>query len=51
MLKAVWLADQNLLLLMTTDDSTLVNIKARECVQLQRVQELRKLKQRMAAVR
>ena len=31
MLKAVGLVDQNLLLLMTTDDSALVNAKAREC--------------------
>ena len=49
MLKAVGLVDQNLLLLMTTDDSALVNAKAREYVQLRRVQKLRKLKLRMAA--
>jgi hypothetical protein len=49
MLNAVGLADQNLLLLMTTDDSALVNAEAREYVQLRRVQELRKLKLRMAA--
>ena len=49
MLKAVGLADQNLLLLMTTDDSALINAKAREYVQLRRVQELRKLKLRIAA--
>ena len=48
MLKAVGLADQNLLLLMTTDDTALVNAEAREYVQLQRVQELRKLKLQMA---
>ena len=49
MLKAVGLADQNLLLLMTTDDSALVNAEAREYVQLRRVRELLKLKLRMAA--
>ena len=49
MLKAVGLVQQNLLLLMTTDDSTPVNAEAMEYVQLWRVQELRKLKMWMAA--
>ena len=49
MLKAVGLADQNMFLLMTTDNSALVNAEARKYVQLRRVQELRKLKLRMAA--
>ena len=48
MLKAVGFADQNLLFLMATDDSALVNAEAREYVQLKRVQELCKLKLRMA---
>ena len=48
MLKTVGLANQNLLLLMTTDDSALVNAKSKEYVQLRRVQELHKLKLRMA---
>ena len=49
MLKAVGLVEQNLLLLMTTGDSALVNAEAREYMELRRVQELRKLKLRMAA--
>lgn len=48
MLKAVELQDQNLLLLMTTDDASLVNVEALEYVQLRRAQELRKLKARLA---
>ena len=48
MLKAVGLADQNLLHLMATDDFALVNAEAREYVQLRRVQVLQKLKLQMA---
>lgn len=48
MLKAVGLQDQNLLLLMTTDDAALANVEAREYMQLRRVQELPKLKHRLA---
>ena len=44
MLKTVGLVQQNLLLLMTTDDSASVNAEAMEYVQLWRVQELHKLK-------
>ena len=48
MLKAVGLQDQNMLLLMTTDDATLTNTEAREYIQLRRVEELRKLRRRLA---
>lgn len=47
MLRGVGLQDQNLLLFLTTNDAALVNVEAREYMQLWRVHKLRKLKLRL----